>query len=103
MHFTEQGKPRLGASTVLHPCAAVSILALLLHECTACWELSSLPADRWSSGSDQKDVGLLTNAVLMVPCVVGRGRHAAANTNTSDPQEGYIMVFFGGGRLFKSD
>lgn len=47
------------------------ILSLLLYECT---NLSSLPADRWSGGSDQKDVGLLSNAVLMAPCMVeGRG------------------------------
>lgn len=55
---------------------------------------SSLPADRWSSASDQKDVGLLSNAVLMVPCVAGGERHAATNRNSSDPPERYIMVSF---------
>lgn len=65
--------------------------------------VSTLPAERWSSASDQKDVGLLSNAVLMVPCVVVRGRHAAPNRNYSDSPGCYIMVSFFAGRLVKFD
>lgn len=63
----------------------------------------SLPADRWSSGSDQKDVGLLSNAVLMVPCVAGRERQAATNRNSSDSPEPYIMASFCWGGPVKPD
>lgn len=76
------------------PCAAHSALShsFLLNE--GKFFLSFLPADRWSSGSDQKDVGLLSNVILMVPGVVGRERIAVTIRNLSDYSEAYIIVSF---------
>lgn len=93
LHFNEEGRPRLRASAVLLPMSCLFPSSTALHlEMKVQLCVSSLPADRWSSGSDQRDVGLLSNAVLMVPCVVGRKRHAVTNRNSSDSPECYIMV-----------
>ncbi len=99
MHFSQWGKPKLRASTVLCPCAAVSTVSRCLlkrmHD-------SACPSFLQTGGlvvQTRRMWGLPSNAVLMVSCVVGRERHAATQRNSSDFPEHYIMVSFCWGGL----
>lgn len=95
MHFAKQGRPRLGASSVLLPmCCCFHPRSLSSSERA---HNSLCPPFLQTGGlvvQTRRMSGLLSNAVLMVPCVVDRERHAATNRNSSASPGRYIMASF---------